>query len=371
MNTGQTSDELKYQIALTLIPQIGDVLAKELLQYFGSARNIFEASYKELHALPGFGAVRASAIRSQQVLERAEQEIAFIKNKEITPLFFTDERYPRRLKYCMDSPIMLYFKGNADLNATKIISIVGTRHATDYGKTVCEKIIADLSVLPLLIVSGLAYGIDITAHKAALKNGLQTVGVVAHGLDRLYPSVHQHTAGEMLAQGGLLTDYTSGTNPDKQNFPMRNRIVAGMADATLVIETGRKGGSLITAEIANSYNRDVLAVPGRVGDKRSEGCHYLIHNNKAALVTGAADIIGMMNWEEAAAKPKVKQQSLFVELNEKEQSIVSLLTGRKSLHIDDIRLQCKYNSSEVAAAILNLELQGIIQSLPGKIYRLL
>lgn len=371
MNTGQTSDELKYQIALTLIPQIGDVLAKELLQYFGSARNIFEASFKELRALPGFGAVRAGAIRSQQVLERAEREIAFIKNKEITPLFFTDEGYPRRLKYCMDSPIMLYFKGNADLNATKIISIVGTRHATDYGKTVCEKIIADLSALPLLIVSGLAYGIDITAHKAALKNGLQTVGVVAHGLDRLYPSVHQQTARKMLAQGGLLTDYTSGTNPDKQNFPMRNRIVAGMADATLVIETGKKGGSLITAEIANSYNRDVLAVPGRVGDKRSEGCHYLIHNNKAALVAGAADIIALMNWETPEKRSSVQQASLFVELNEGEKKIVRLLTGVKSMHIDDLRLQSEMKTSAVAGAILNLELQGLIQALPGKMYRLL
>ncbi len=365
------ADELKYQIALTLIPQIGDVLAKELLNRFGTAKNIFEASERELTALPKFGAIRAKAIRSYDIFGQAEKEMAFIQKHDITPLFYTDERYPRRLKYCVDSPVMLYFKGNTDLNAAKVLGIVGTRHATDYGKTVCDRILSGLKELSVLIVSGLAYGIDITAHKAALKYGLPTVAVVAHGLDRLYPQPHLATAREMLSRGGLLTDFRSGTKPDKQNFPMRNRIVAGLADAVLVIETGKKGGSLITAEIANSYNRDVFAVPGRVQDKRSEGCNLLIHYNKAALVTGAADIMRLMGWETKHSTPAATQQTLFTELDDRERSIVRLLTGRKALHIDDIRLQSEYNSSEVAAAILNLELQGVIQSLPGKLYRLL
>ncbi len=367
----QGEDELKYQIALTLIPQIGDVLAKKLLHFFGTARNVFEVSAKELAALPKFGAIRAKAVRDHALFDRAEREIAFIKKQGITPLFYTDDHYPRRLKYCVDSPVMVYYKGTADLNTAKVLSIVGTRHATDYGKAVCERILSGLKDLSLVVVSGLAYGIDITAHKAALKYDIPTVGVVAHGLDRLYPQAHLPIARDMLANGGLLTDFRSGTKPDKQNFPMRNRIVAGLADATLVIETGKKGGSLITAEIANSYNRDVFAIPGRVQDKRSEGCNYLIHRNKAALVTDAASLMHLMGWEGKAAAPQVTQQTLFAELDDKEKAIVQLLTGRKAVHIDDLRMQSKFSTSEVAAAILNLELQGIIQSLPGKQYKLL
>ncbi len=366
------TDELKYQIALTLIPNIGDVLAKQLIKYFGSAKNIFHAPFKTLDAIHGFGVVRAKAVKNFKDFDKAEKEIAFIKKNNITPLFFTDKNYPKRLKYCNDSPILLYYKGNANLNETKILSIVGTRHATDYGKTLCNKIISELKDLSILIVSGLAYGIDVTAHRTALKNNIPTIGVVAHGLDQLYPAQHISTAKEMLQNGGLLTDFRHGTKPDKQNFPSRNRIVAGIADATLVIESAKRGGSLITAEIANSYNRDVFALPGRSNDKYSEGCNMLIRNNKAALITNAQDIMYLMNWREPqTTTPRTTQKQLFLELNEKEKSIIDILTGQKGVHIDDIRLQSNYNSSEIAAAILNLELQGVIQSMPGKRYSII
>lgn len=363
-------DELYYGIALTLIPQIGDVLAKELLEHFQTAENIFKVPQKQLAKIPGIGLVRAKAIKEFKAFKRVEKELRFIEKYHITPLFYTDPEYPRRLKNCYDSPVILYFKGNTNLNASKIISVVGTRHYTEYGKEICEQIISDLSHEQILIVSGLAYGIDVIAHKAALKNNLDTVAVVAHGLDRLYPQVHYAVARKMLEHGGLLTDYMSETLPDKQNFPMRNRIVAGIADATLVIETGIRGGSLITAELANSYNRDVFAVPGRIGDTKSEGCHYLIRKNKAALVTGAKDIMEMMGWEASATPDPVIQKKIFTELNDKEKSIVDLLTGIKMMHIDNIQMQSQFSSSEIAAAILNLELQGIIRAMPGKMYKL-
>lgn len=364
------ADELYYQIALTLIPQIGDVYGRELLNHFETAENIFNVPYKHLAAIPGIGQVRAQAIKDFTNFDRAEAEIKFIGKHGIKPLFYTDPDYPRRLKFCYDSPLLLYYKGNANLNASKILSIVGTRHYSDYGRQMCEKIVAGLATEQVLVVSGLAYGIDVCAHKMALKQGLNTIGVVAHGLDRLYPEIHASTARQMIDQGGLLTDFMSGTKPDKQNFPMRNRIVAGMADATLVVETGLRGGSLITAELANGYNRDVFAVPGRAGDLKSEGCNYLIFKNKAALVTSAKDIMELTGWESPTTVRKVVQQALFSDLNENEKNIVDLLTGIKMMHIDDIQLQSKFSNSEVAAVILNLELKGILRSLPGKMYRL-
>lgn len=364
------ADELYYQIALTLIPQIGDVYAKELLQHFETAGNIFTTPTRQLAAIPGIGPVRARAIKDFNNFQRAGEEIAFIEKHHIQTIFYTDPNYPRRLKFCYDSPILLYYKGNADLNAAKILSVVGTRHYTDYGRQICEDLISDLAGEKVLIISGLAYGIDIIAHKAALKHHLPTVGVVAHGLDTLYPGVHASVARQMLNQGGLLTDFISRTRPDKQNFPLRNRIVAGMADATLVIETGIRGGSLITAALAEGYNRDVLAVPGRTNDPTSAGCNYLIRKNKAALVTCASDIMEVMGWEPLPRPREGIQPQLFPELNEKEKSIISLLTGIKMMHIDDIQAQSKLLPSQVAATILNLELQGLVRSLPGKMYRL-
>lgn len=363
--------ELYYAIALTLIPQIGNVLGKELLTHFETAENIFNVPQKTLSAIPGIGVIRAKEIKQFKNFDRVEEELRFIEKYKIQTLFYHEKEFPKRLKHCYDSPLLLYYAGNADLNTSRILSVVGTRHYTDYGREMCENIISDLSKENVLIVSGLAYGIDVIAHKKALKEGLKTVGVVAHGLDRIYPPLHAEIAKQMTDQGGLLTEYLSKTLPDKQNFPMRNRIVAGMADATLVIETGIRGGSLITAELANGYNRDVFAVPGKAGDKKSEGCNYLIRKNKAALVTSANDVMEMMGWEEHLKDNKPIQKELFIELNEKEQNIVNLLTGVKMLHVDEIHLQSNLTSSETAATILNLELQGVIKSLPGKMYKII
>ena len=367
-------ENLKYQIAITLIPGVGDVLAKNLISYCGSAEAVFKEKKSKLEKIPDIGSVRAEAVlqNSDDALKRAEKEVEFIEKYKITPLFFTDKNYPTRLKNCDDAPVMLYYKGNAHLNESKIISIVGTREATEYGKSICKKLIEDLTKHNVIIVSGLAYGIDITAHKAALKNNLQTIGVLAHGLDRLYPSIHKSTAEKMIKQGGLLTEFLSKTNPDAENFPSRNRIVAGMSDAVIVVESGKKGGALITAEIANSYNRDVFAVPGKVGDVYSQGCNRLIKSNKAVLIESAADIEYVMGWEEKTTNGEKKnnQKKLFIELKPEEKILVDLLNENQPLDIDTLCFRSKFTMSKAASVLLNLEFSGIVKSLPGKIYQL-
>jgi DNA processing protein len=305
-------NDLLYQIALTIVPNIGDIHAKALINHFGNAHDIFRAKKKDLEVIEGVGSIRAKCIKDFTSFHLAEDEIVFIEKYKISPLFITDNNYPQRLLNCYDSPSLLYYKGEADLNTSKIVAIIGTRNNNDYGKTVCEKIIEGLIGQHVMIISGLAFGIDTIAHKTALKNGLDTVAVLAHGLDRIYPSQNKGLAKEIIKQGGLLTDFRSNTNPDKQNFPKRNRIVAGMSDAVIVVETGIKGGSLITAELANGYNRDVFAIPGRTGDTKSEGCNYLIKNNKASLITNADDILENMGWK-VYKKPVIKKQrELFI-----------------------------------------------------------
>jgi DNA processing protein len=364
------SQNLLYQIALTLVPNIGDVRAKALLEHFGEAENIFKAPKKSLENIEGIGTIAANAIKHFNDFKICEEEIAFIEKSKITPLFITDEDYPKRLLNSTDSPTMLYYKGNADLNCSKIISVVGTRANSDYGKNICEKILEDLAAENVLVLSGLAFGIDSIAHKAALKNKLKTVGVMAHGLDKIYPAQNKTLAQEMLQQGGLLTDFMSGTNPDRQNFPRRNRIVAGMCDALIVIESSAKGGSLITAELANGYNKDVFAIPGRVNDSRSEGCNYLIKSNKASLITSADDLMQFMNWKTAPKKPK-QQRELFIELTAEEKIIVDILQQQESIQIDELNFKSKLSSSAVAQALLMLEMQNIIKTLPGKVFKLL
>jgi len=365
-------EELLYQLALTLVPQIGDVQAKILVQHLGSASAIFKASLHSLEAVEGIGTIRAKAIKSFRDFDTAETELAFIEKHNITPLFLTDAAYPKRLLHCYDAPTLLFYKGTADLNAAKIVAIVGTRTNTDYGKAFTEKLVQDLAAQNILIVSGLAYGIDAFAHKAALKNGLPTVGVVGHGLDKIYPHAHTNLAKEMIqAGGGLLTEFFSGTKPDKHNFPLRNRVVAGLADATVVVETLVSGGSMITAKLADAYNRDVFAVPGRTVDARSAGCNYLIQHNKAILLTEASQLLDVMGWVESKkAKPKT-QRTLFVELTEDEKKIVALLQQKEAVHLDEININSGLSSSAAAAAILNLELQNIVASLPGKMLKLL
>ena len=364
------NDDLLYQIALTLITQIGDVNAKALVNIYGDAKSVFKAPKKQLEKIEGIGTVRAFHIKAFKDFGECEKEIAFIEKYKIEPLFINSENYPKRLLNCYDSPVLLYFRGDTNLNKSKIISIVGTRNNSEYGKQVCEKLIAELEEHDILIVSGLAFGIDSIAHKTALKYNLPTVGVLAHGLDRIYPAQNKMLAKQMANCGGLLTEFKSGTNPDKQNFPKRNRIAAGICDAVLVIESGKKGGSLITAELGNSYNKDVFAIPGRTIDAKSEGCNYLIKNNKASMVTCAGDLLNFMNWNPTKSLVVKKQRELFIELNDHEKKVISVLQEAGNLHIDDLYFKSGLNSSFAAAALLSLEMQGVIISLPGKIYKM-
>ena len=363
--------DLLYQVGLTLIPNIGCIHAKILLEKYGTAQQIFHASQKELTLLEGIGTVRAKSIKSFTDFSVAETEIQFIEKYRIKPLFITDPAYPQRLLNCYDSPTLLYYKGEADLNSSKIVAVVGTRNHTDYGKQVTDKLIKELASENIMIVSGLAFGIDAIAHKAAIKNELPTIGVLAHGLDQLYPAQHATLARDMIKKGGgLLTEFKSRTNPDKHNFPTRNRVVSGMSDATIVIETGIKGGSMITAELANGYNKDVFALPGKVTDHKSAGCNYLIRNNKAILLTEAKELLDIMNWGEKSKPTVKKQREIFIELSEDEKRIVTILREKEFTHIDELNLKSSLSSSAVAAAILNLELQSVILSLPGKLYQL-
>ena len=366
------NSELLNQLALTLVPNIGDVQAKILINYLGDASSIFKSKKSSLEKIEGIGEVRARSIKEFDDFHLAEHEIKFIEKYKIKTLFLTDADYPKRLLNCYDSPTLLFYKGTADLNASKVISIVGTRSNTDYGKQFTENLVKDLSEQNMIIISGLAHGIDAIAHKSAIKNRLPTVGVVGHGLDKIYPSENTGLAKDMIkAGGGILSEFFSGTKPDKHNFPLRNRIVAGLSDATVVVETNIKGGSMITAKLADAYNRDVFAVPGRSIDKASSGCNHLIKYNKAILLTDTDELLDILGWREKK-KEKVKQQKeLFIELSAEEKQIVQLLQEKEMVHIDEINLQSGLTSSAAAAAILNLELQNVVASLPGKMYKLL
>ena len=294
--------ELLYEIALTFVPNIGSIQAKILMEHFGSAHDIFKAKQHSLETIENIGTIRASSIKHFTDFSLAEEEIKFIEKYAVTPLFLNHPGYPKRLLNCYDPPTILYYKGNADLNTERIVAVIGTRNNSAYGKEVTEKLIAALQQANILVVSGMALGIDVTAHKAALENNLPTVGVLAHGLQTIYPALHKNLARDMVMKGGLLTEFTHDTKPDKHNFPRRNRIVAGMADATIVVETAIKGGSMITAELAGSYNRDVFAVPGKTTDTKSGGCNYLIQNNKAILFTDGSNFLEMMNWVTRSTK---------------------------------------------------------------------
>ena len=359
-----------YRIGLTFIPGIGDVLAKNLVAYCGSPEAVFTEKRSKLQKIPGIGRVLSEIVSNSNVLKRAEEELRFIESNKVTPLFYTDDGYPKRLKNCNDSPVVLYYKGTSDLNPARILSIVGTRNISRYGRKVCESLIRDLAAHDVLVVSGLAYGVDICTHKACIDLDVPTIGVLAHGLDRIYPSTHKGTADTMLCNGGLLTDFPHQTNPDKENFPKRNRIVAGMADATIVIESGVKGGSLITADIANSYNRDVFAFPGRADDQWSEGCNKLIKANKAGLVESAEDILFLMGWLELKRKEKKPvQKEIFLNLGPDEEKLVNVLKEKETAHIDELCFKAGFSMSKVSALLLSLEFSGVIRSLPGKMYQ--
>jgi DNA processing protein len=364
-------EELIYKIALSMIPGVGGILARNLLAYVGSVEGVFSEPLKSLMKIPGIGEVNARRIKKKEIIQKAEKEIEFIEKNNIELLFYTDKDYPRRLKTCVDAPLLIYTKGNMHLNEQRVIAIVGTRNATEYGKQVCEELIHQFHErnYPILVVSGLAYGIDIHAHKSALKYNIPTVALVGHGLDKLYPSLHAETAKKMLENGGLVTDFPSGTKIDPPNFLRRNRIIAGLADATIVVESAVKGGALVTADIASSYNRDVFAFPGRAGDTFSKGCNQLIRNSGAALIDGIDDLEYFMGWE-ATGKEKVIQSSLFVDLSPPEEKVVELIKANGELFIDQISAELELPVSRVSAMLLNLEFKNVLVALPGKMYKL-
>ncbi len=360
---------LKHKIALGLIPRIGDINARKLVAYFGNVEAVFKESCRSLVQIPGIGPGIARIICDRSYLAIADKEAEYVQKNNIRTYFYLDDDYPFRLRQCDDSPVIFYFKGNCDLNASRIVSIVGTRSATSRGREICERIIRGLaeSHPGLIIVSGLAYGIDITAHKAALSNNLPTIGVLGHGLKTIYPSMHRSIACTFLSNGGLLTDFASGVLPERNNFLRRNRIIAGLSDATLVVESGIKGGALITADMAASYNRDVLAVPGRPGDQWSAGCNNLIKTSKAALVETSADIDFHMNWLPEKSKPPL-QKSLFSDLDREEKQIYELIMKEGGATIDAICRILELPVHRLSSMLLQMELRGIVRCHPGNLY---
>ncbi len=361
---------LKHKIALGLIPRIGDINARKLVSHFGSVEAIFNESYRNLTRIPGIGSGLAKYISNRSYLDIAEKEAEYVTKNNIRTFFYLNNDYPFRLKQCDDSPVVFFFKGNCDLNTSKILSVVGTRSATIEGKEICEKILAGLAEghPDLIIVSGLAYGIDITSHKAAMSNNLQTIGVLGHGFKTIYPAIHRSIAEAMIRNGGLITDFFSDALPERNNFIKRNRIIAGLSDATLVIQSDLKGGALITADIANSYNRDVFAVPGRPEDQYSAGCNSLIKSNKAALVESSQDIEYFMDWQPEKSREPV-QRSLFTELNETEKKVYELLSDAGELTIDAICRSIDLPIVKLSPLLLQMEFKGVIKCYPGNIYR--
>jgi DNA processing protein len=361
-------EELLYAIALSLVPQVGAVQGRVLLETLGSARAIFKTPISTLEKIPGIGRIRAGNIRSFSGFERAESELRFIEKFNVQPLVFNMPGYPRRLLHCEDPPFILFYKGNANLDEQKVISIVGTRKPSEYGQSLVRRYMDEWKNEGILVISGLAYGIDQFAHRAALDNGLKTIGVLANGLDTIYPASHTSLARDMVQRGGLLTEFISGTKPDKQNFPRRNRIVAGLCDALWVVETDVKGGSMITADIAAGYNREVFASPGRTMDRKSAGCNLMVRENKARVTLEPSDIPEFLNWEPASTA--VKQAQLFVQLGEDEQKIITLLHNRGSLRIDDLLQASGLSRSACHSALLTLELEGLLMRSPGNMLSL-
>ncbi len=359
--------DLFYLLALLKVEGVGDIMAKKLLNHCGNAEAIFKSKSSQLATIDGVGSVLLKNLKNKVIFENADRELKFIKQNDINTLFYQEENYPDRLKHCIDGPLLLFSSGNIDFKNRKIISIVGTRQITSYGTEFCKNLIADLAPLNPIIVSGFAYGVDIVAHQAAMEHDLQTIGIVAHGLNQIYPKTHAKYVTKMEKNGGFMTEFWSNSNPEKENFVRRNRIVAGIAEATIVIESAERGGSLITANIANDYNRDVFAVPGRTSDKYSQGCNNLIKTQRANLLTSAADLIYILNWDlEKESKPVQKQ--LFVSLDDEEQKIYNYLQQNGKEILDIIALKCEFPIYKISSLLLNMELKGVIRPLPGKLF---
>jgi DNA protecting protein DprA len=362
-----SDQDLFYLLALLKVDGVGDIMAKKLLTHCGNAEAIFKTKINQIAAIDGVGSVLLKNFKDKSVFEKANKELEFIKANNIKVSFFQDENYPERLKHCIDSPVLIFSIGNINLKSKKIISIVGTRQITSYGMEFCKKLIEDLAPLDPVIVSGFAYGVDIVAHQLAIDYNLQTIGVLAHGLNQIYPKTHKKYVAKMEENGGFITEFWSSSNPDKENFVRRNRIVAGMTEATIVIESADKGGSLITANLANDYNRDVFAVPGRVTDKYSQGCNNLIKTQKANVLTSAADLVYILNWD-IENKVKPIQKMLFVELDPEEQKVYDFLLKNGKELLDTIALKCDFPIYKISGLLLNMELKGLIRPLPGKLF---
>ena len=354
------------------VPQLA--LIRELIETVGSAKELLENAGNIGDIVPGASSRLRQLLCDRSLVELAEKEMEFIESKGIKLICFGDEAYPRRLAECADAPLVLHSLGNADLNARRIVSIVGTRHASEYGKALCENFVADLARFApgTLIVSGLAYGIDVCAHRAALKAGLPTIGVLAHGLDRIYPGAHRATAKQMLENGGLLTEFMSGTEPFPSNFLQRNRVVAGMADATVVVESASKGGSLVTASLALGYDRDCFAFPGRVNDKYSQGCNELVSRNRAALITSAYDFVEAMNWETTTTKKSAEelQTELFPDLSPDETAVMTALRENSDgLQVNQMVVQLNIPINRLLPLLFEMEMKGLVKAVAGGCYR--
>ncbi|MFM2136636.1 MAG: hypothetical protein RL021_2036 [Bacteroidota bacterium] len=365
-------DELLALISLSMLPGIGSVMARQLITHFGTAAEVLRARKSVLERIPGIGRERADAVIRSDVHFRAEQELLFIKRHNVQVLSFLSPQYPRRLRQCNDAPVVLYSKGNASLNSERVAAVIGTRKITANGRSLVEELVRLLSAYGVTVVSGLAYGVDIAAHRSSLEYGNPTIAVVAHGMDRIYPSVHRSVAEQMLDKGGLITEFPSGTRPDRDNFPARNRIVAGMTDATIVIESAERGGALITAMFANDYNRDVFAFPGRPSDEFSRGCNMLIRTNRAMLVDNGVQIIEMMNWERRPSDETriIPELPLFDDVPPVYKEILQYLKDNGMRHLDEIAWNCRLPVSKASALLLEMEFKGWVKPAPGKVFRL-
>jgi len=362
---------LKHKIALGLIPGIGDINARKLVSFFGSVEAIFTEPYQSLVKIPGIGSGLARYISDRSYLHVAEREAEYVTKHNIKTFFYLDNDYPFRLKQCEDSPVVFFFRGTCDLNSMKMLSMVGTRNATSGGKEICEKIIGGLAAghPDLIIISGLAYGIDVACHKSALFHNLQTIGVLGHGLKTMYPSIHESVAKNMINHGGLLTDFISDALPERNNFLKRNRIIAGLSDATIVVESAITGGALITADIASSYNRDVLAVPGRPGDQWSQGCNSLIKTNKASLIENSVDVENVLNWRSEKSKTPI-QKTLFSDMDDTEKAVFEMIMKEGEPTIDSICRNLEMPVFKLSSILLQMEFKGIVKCFPGNIYRI-
>lgn len=361
-------EDLLYILALQRAKGIGDIYAKKLIAHCGSAKNILKEKRHVLQKINGIGAFTIKHLFDKENLTAAEIELNYIQKNNIETFYFEDKNYPEKLKHCIDAPILIFKEGDFNFNKQPIISIVGTRKITSYGRDFCEKLISDLKPYNPIIVSGFAYGVDICAHKAALKNKLQTIAVLAHGFEEMYPKSHKKYVTEIIENGAFITDFWHNDALQRENFLKRNRIVAGISEATIIIESAEKGGSLVTADIANSYSRDVFAVPGRSTDNLSRGCNDLIKRNKAAILTSANDLVEMLNWDIEIKKETAIQKQLFVELDSTEQLVYDFLLKDGKELLDIISLSCKLPVYKTITVLFNLEMKGVVKPLPGKMY---